>query len=472
MRCHFSIIFEQTAAFVLVIFMLIIGNLDEAVQLLAEGNLKGAISTVGVGLLVLIFIVGRNTLHWYKTFIRLEENALIIDKQLLSKTVNTIGIKNISNVNLEQNLFERLVGTYRVKIDTNSMTTADKTDVEIVLKKDKALWLKSEILKVLYEEEEVAPELLKPSYENRVTKKELFMNGLCSTSILAIICALLVVLGTLIPVVIQSDKNVAAIILSLFLCGGVIWPIIKPFFNYYGFHVVRDGDKLHLQQGFLKIVNYTIPVDKINAIYIKQSFLARLFKRYIVELVNVGVNDEKGESGNRLILASTKEEMEEKLKNLLPEFAHFSIESIEKQPKTALNVQGARLIVFGIISLVVFGIVYVVGDMQSLGFIFCGGGLILLFLILIINMFVGYYTKGVYMGEDYLLIAKGIYKRQITYVDYKKIQYTTINSSLLASRYKLAKAKVYILAGSVDKEKVIPYVNEVYMEKLVEKLLD
>ena len=39
----------------------------------------------------------------------------------------------------EQNfLFEMLIGTYKVKCDTNSLSTADKTDVKIVLKKKEA----------------------------------------------------------------------------------------------------------------------------------------------------------------------------------------------------------------------------------------------------------------------------------------------------------------------------------------------
>lgn len=51
-------------------------------------------------------------------------------------------MSKISNINLEQNLFEMIMGTYTLKIDTSSLTTADNTDLEFVLKKEQAYWVK------------------------------------------------------------------------------------------------------------------------------------------------------------------------------------------------------------------------------------------------------------------------------------------------------------------------------------------
>ena len=80
-------------------------------------------------------------LVWARTYITIEENSHCDDRngQSQQKRKNTIGIRNISNINLKQNLIEMLFGTCKVKLDTNSRSTADSTDVKIVLKKSDAL---------------------------------------------------------------------------------------------------------------------------------------------------------------------------------------------------------------------------------------------------------------------------------------------------------------------------------------------
>ena len=73
---------------------------------------------------------------WSRTYISIQDNALVLEKNTLNRKKNTIGISSISNINLEQNLFEMALGTCKLKLDTNSLTTADQTDVNIVLKKE------------------------------------------------------------------------------------------------------------------------------------------------------------------------------------------------------------------------------------------------------------------------------------------------------------------------------------------------
>ena len=68
---------------------------------------------------------------------------------LWNKKKNTIGLKNISNVNTEQNLLEMLLGTCKVKLDTNSMSTSDKTDVKIILKKAEAEQFRLYVMKLM-----------------------------------------------------------------------------------------------------------------------------------------------------------------------------------------------------------------------------------------------------------------------------------------------------------------------------------
>ena len=142
-RNHISIVLEQLGSFFCIILIMAVSgiaqNLDTLKEmdfqfLYASKTLTGAV----VCLLVILLLIGRNLFVWAKTYISIQDNAIVIERNTINKRKHTIGIKNISNINTEQNLFEMLIGTCKVKLDTNSLSTADKTDVKIVLKKKAA----------------------------------------------------------------------------------------------------------------------------------------------------------------------------------------------------------------------------------------------------------------------------------------------------------------------------------------------
>ena len=155
-RNHISIIVERTGgiliAFLILFIPSLLENIDEAVEAgmeLLDG--KGLLVNLGI-LLLFIIIIAAQVIVWSKTYISIQDNAVIIERNTLNKKKNTIGIRSISNINTEQNLFEMLLGTCKVKLDTNSRSTADSTDVKIVLKKADALWFKQEVMRRMQDE--------------------------------------------------------------------------------------------------------------------------------------------------------------------------------------------------------------------------------------------------------------------------------------------------------------------------------
>ena len=133
-RNHFSIVIEQLGTVFVAVFLFL---LYEGVELLGEiesflsdlENFGGEIFSIlmiclGV-FLVIVLLIGLQIFRWAKTYISIQNQAIVIEVNTLSSKKNTIGIKNISNINLEQNLFEMIMGTCKVKLDTNSMSTAD-----------------------------------------------------------------------------------------------------------------------------------------------------------------------------------------------------------------------------------------------------------------------------------------------------------------------------------------------------------
>ena len=136
-RNHASIILESSLKMIGTIIAIFFFNLISEVG--EEGiTLVDILILVGIFVVVLAIALGYQTYLWAKTYITIEENTLIVERNTLNKKRNTIGLKTVSNVNLEQNLLEMLLGTCKVKLDTNSLSTADQTDVNIVLKKAEA----------------------------------------------------------------------------------------------------------------------------------------------------------------------------------------------------------------------------------------------------------------------------------------------------------------------------------------------
>ena len=65
---------------------------------------------------------------------------------------------------------------------------------------------------------------------------------------------------------------------------------------------------------------YTVPINRINAINIKQPVISRIFKRYSVDIVTIGVGDNVAE-GSQILLSSNKEDFMKNIKILLPELS-------------------------------------------------------------------------------------------------------------------------------------------------------
>ena len=127
-RNHISIVIERLGRAILILGAVFVGNLLPELDTIVEnlGNLKENLMIVllasGGILAILALLLIWQVIVWSKTYISIQDQTIVIEQNTLNRKKNTIGIKNISNVNTEQNLFEMLLGTYKVKLDTNSLS--------------------------------------------------------------------------------------------------------------------------------------------------------------------------------------------------------------------------------------------------------------------------------------------------------------------------------------------------------------
>lgn len=459
-RCHFSKVFEEIFFAIFLIIIDVGRNLTNLIDNISFEDLINNINNVKGNLIIIIIlllIVFYRINIWRKTWIYIDDKALVIEKDTLNKKVNTIALSNISNVNLEQNLLERVLGTCKLKLDTNSKSTADETDVKIILKKDKALELKNKILHLSITKQ---TEEIEEKYDIKYSLKDVILNGFYSASVGSIIYVVtLIILGVILHnEIIENIKNAnikSILIYSIFFIGNAIYFLFKDILKYYNFKVGRRGDKIYLSYGLADKKDYSIPVDKINGIIIDSPVISRIANKKSLDIINIGIGDEKSE-GAKLLLSGTDTEIRQKLKKILPEFNIPMDYEVKRQNKKVLVLS---IIYFAIFSLIVIP---------------CSIKFSLIFLILIpiyiLVSLMKYFTLGLYYGEDGILIYRGIFRRIGKYFLYEKVQNIIIKSNVIAEKLKIRKMDVFILASIINSTASIGYYDNEIIENINKRI--
>lgn len=507
-RCHVSIIFEQCAQVIgaLILYMGV-QFIDLWMELFGDDAAAGALDEIagtlllGVAILVLVLLFA--IIKWRKTTISLEEDAIIWEKNTLHKKTLTIGIKNISSINIERNLFERIVGTAKLKLDTASLSTADSTDVLFVFRLEDAMRYKeylegkasisddSRVASTGADEKEAghgktisADDAVAAEYTSQLT--EILRHCFYDISIVSVLfCVLLTGVGIYLAVDSLKSGNIEAVTGDIIAAVVVIGPFLYAFFrstlgkllDYYNLTVSRKGNQIHMKYGLLKVKEYVVPVEKINAVKIRQTWIGRLCKRYNASIECVGVGDEKEEIA-QLTLSLPYEEMNRRLSGLLPEYNLTPVKDMKKIPKAALLHKTGGLVIFTVIvtafwigTAVAFREMGATEIDKTFGCI--ATALILaIYAYIILTLILQMRTEAVGLYNGFMAIATGSFGRSIVITPYKKIQYVSINKFPFCRFTGLVSGNIHILAQGLNSIKSVPYIRETDVELLKEKICD
>ena len=500
-RNHVSVIFENSlksiGTVIAIFFLNFISDVGENGM-----NFADVAFLIGFLLAAIALVVGVHAIIWSRTYITIEENTLVVERNTLNKKRNTIGLKTISNVNLEQNLLEMILGTCKLKLDTNSLSTADQTDVNIVLKKADAEKFRLLVLAKAegrdFTEEEAETDYQKDTnmqmdvssdtqevqafYEEPNTiigdLGEIVLHGLYSIRISTLLF-FIAILGVQIAMIVNMGieglgANLGDMIASMFAIfwfgAIIIWSIIKEFVKYIGFRIQRKVDKVYLSYGLFKKVAYSVPVDKINGIRLTQTWVARLSKRYMVEIINVGMDDDENETNTFFLPYSKLETIKAQLHTLLPEFDGALEIKEEKQPKEIWLLSIPWLILYVVvvaIGYVIVGTYLPEAELESA--VLFAAAVILIWRT--IMKFARFFTRGIKVDANFLKIVDGGFGKRTLFVKYDKIQYVTGKQCVIAKRFKMQKGTISLLASMKNRIHELPYFKENDMEQLKKQLI-
>lgn len=497
-RNHISIVAEKMGRTTLFWLIFVFGILIQDLREFATYTENGAmplkeIVLVGGGVIIFIILIGVYQLVvWSKTYISIDDNSIVIEKNTWNVKKNTIGIQNISNVNMEQTLFEMLLGTCKLKLDTNSLSTADETDVNILLKKADAEQLQKYITEFLQQNvidtEQTAGAEVSAQKNSEVgtefgveaTVGDIMVHGFLSINIVSIVILIFSILGIIemVMAVLEDSSFLENISDTLFVVGvvGMVLLIFissainvaKGFIRYYNFKIRRNENKLYIQYGLLKKINYTIPVDKINALRLKQSMFARFTGRYMAEIINIGMGDDEAEEQSFFLPYSKKRKLQKEIEKLLPEFSEMIRVPVSKQLKKTWIAWLVPYTAY-FMALVVGWFVAAEFFAEYLKWILSAMEVVTAFVVLMSVL--KFFTAGCTVSDKCIILANGYFQRRISYISYDKIQYVRLNQNPLAKICGIQKGDIFLLASLANRVHRIPYLKEKEVEELWGKIM-
>lgn len=482
-RNHITIIFERLGFVFFTLILVISGNISNSLNRIFDPafwqdlfneatSLDDTLVVLGgVGLLLLVSIVlFISFLYWLKTFFYIEGQNFIFERKTMFKKYSKLPIANIATVNIQRSVFERLVGTSKVKLDLNSSHTANRTDFAFVLRQDQAEALRTALyaLKAAQGQEVNTPVANQP-YATEASSRvpvisfsniEVMRHKLLSISLWQVLFGIFVIFVT--PYMDAKgtyDFKSAVNFALLALAGGgalMIWSVL----NLAGYTVERDEKNIFINCGLIKKTSYTFESQKIHAVFVKQPVLARMFGLYAIEIAVVGLGNEKAETPELCLLVN-KEQAE---KVLLQCAADFECEGATIPSHKAALIPATVQTVF--LSVAVFLFL----TFSRFPYALVVGAAVFMFTAL--GGWLSYKTKTIAYDNRVFHYSKGIFSKKKVLFKYGNIQDTRIKTNFLLRRLNAGRMSLNILSGSKMKAHRTGYFELPHFETISQRVVE
>lgn len=366
-RCHYTYIFELLAKHIAAIVAMVISFvLSVAGDLVTEQDLVGEMSGLPMGKILLIALAAMVvfsgimllycTFKWRHTYVSVQEDALNYESGKFIKKRVTIPFEQINTIDMGRNMFEKLVGTCRLKIDTGAYSNAqdkNQPEMNLVFHLSEAYNIRRYIMSHTETYDNAAAmrgmgrqsALGEPQWAVRAGAGDFILYGLTSSSVWKLFC--LLVLGVCVLAEVSTavlgraaeaalpflTKAVEAVeqlgawktlagMLAAYLAMSLVsdlFTVLWAAVRFFDFRVTRQGRNVVVRYGLFTEKNYTLQVRNIHALVIKQNLFQQMLGRCSVEAVCMGFGDEKTET-ELLFPIIRKKELNNVLRRVLPEY--------------------------------------------------------------------------------------------------------------------------------------------------------
>lgn len=454
-RNHFSIVLERAGAVLAIVAVYFtnylkdygweIFTLDFYKELYNTARYDASSRTMLIGGIIVAFMLWYiyiSIRYWRRTTFYIDNVDFVYERKTMFTAASRLPIHNIAVVNVERSVFERLMGTAKVKIDLNSSKTASSTDFKFVLKAAEAQQLKERLMQIkqtLAEEEQGTTAQVEEEGEARELVASFTMVEALRHKLLSLPVISLLITGAILFILpqlkVNGDYDMSRLwYLLLIAVLGQIAAIIKGMLNLGDYKVERDSNMVYISCGILNKKNYLFELEKINAVMITQPLLARFFGMASIDLAVVGFGNEKNET-THLSLIADKEQIQNILKLCVPE---FSVEmSTQHAHPIGLIYTILRSAVYGALCLLLRN---VYKDALVIA--------IIVFAVSAIGALLEYFVSRFSCDENIVRYTGGMFTKKTCTFKYGDIQSMGVDSNILYRKLGLGKLRFSILGAS------------------------
>jgi len=412
------------------------------------GNmLQGAAIFLGIAAIGVALVAGWEIAYHRRFRYELTADTFDIESGVFSRRDREIPYRRIQNVDIRQNVVQRLLGIAEVRLETAG---GGQTEAQLsYVNREEAGRLQEEVGRhKRAEEPDAGEEADDHSAETlySITPRELGILGIVSMD-LRLVPLVLVALSVFGPAAITS---VLPEIDQWFLIGPLvgfgsivglaILSGIISMLQYYDFQLGTHGDEYRYERGLLQRYSGSIPVEKVQTLSIRENVLARWLGYASLTIETAGYAPGQG-SGARSQSAIPIAERD-RVVELARSIESFGEVTFERPPKRARERYAVRYL---LVALVIIAGTYAVTFHPDIS-----GPWYFSALILPVVPIAAHYKwrhRGYHLGEDYALTRNGFWSRRITIVPTYRVQ-TVLSSRTIFQRRRRLASVIVDTAGS------------------------
>lgn len=435
-------------------------------------------------ILIGMIVVPAHILRWYYFSFMINEKEIIIKSGVFSRQTRNIPIERVQNVNVKQDLLHRIFGIAKVQIETAGDVMSEGS-LEFVKIKDAdeinriiRTYQKNFINQANSNQTDTASvtndapvnsETYNPSESGEVlfsmSPKDVFTYGMVRLRPLFLIYGVWAmsyisqykflkdIFEGYFGKTIESfaDMPLPNLILSglAFLLFSILisWivDIVWTFTQFYGFRLIRDGNKLLQSYGLLSKISITIPLKKLQQITISTNPIKKKFDFYTMSLHTAGFDIYKKTANSGIPLAK-KNILIDLTQKIYPVTIPETFKSISRK---SIRRAFVRYLLFLIIPIVAG---YLIFDWY------------VAFILLTLPVF--YYAavlrwqfRGYQIADDLIFVKQGFWVQKLNIIPIEKIQTLHIRETFFQRRLGLATLFIDTASSFNINDAVIPDID-------------
>ena len=292
---------------------------------------------------VVVLIGGISVISWDNTYYEIDEDEIKYTKGFFNKSTTVIPVFKISTIDISQNVLYQFLNIARLKLDSGAVNGTE-SEISLVVSIQRANEIKNTLGKSKAESK-------KEDYI-KLSAKETMLYAITRNTIAIIMATIFAINGFLDDLLkvfkidgnfynkigtkisqIVNIKNFIFIAVIIIIIGYIISKLLSILYyalKFSNFTIYKDDNCINIKYGELSKKKYSLPINKINCVTLKQNLIRQLLGLYSLEISTVGYGNEDKEEAILYPICSINR-ANEIIEKLVPDY------SMDLELKTANN---------------------------------------------------------------------------------------------------------------------------------------